>query len=208
MSEKSFVACFFDSFRKYKYIFIFTVLLSLIVFILSWITFDTSNVAAVQEMAYVKSANPEFLSSFMAIIPNNIMMNIQSYILSVFLGFGAFIEILNNLGMVGSISAASAAFSGDTFIFLKLTLIHALVEEIAIVINAFASFILVYFILLFLKDSISSKESNKIKSSWEKNKIHLKYSLSVFVFALIIMFIAGILESTISIPIGNMIAGV
>ena len=126
------------------------------------------------------------------------------YVLSIFLGAGGIFDIIVNMGMLGSVSAATNMVTGDPFLFFKLTLVHGIPEDISTILNSFAGFLLVYFEIFFLKDAISKG----FKESFNVNKKFLFQSIAVFIFALSVMVIAGLLEEFISIPVGNFIAGV
>ena len=159
--------------------------------------------------AYLSQETEFSFDECMYIVTWNVWLNIKAYIYSVFFGYGAFNDLIVNMGIIGETTAATWCMSGDFFRFLKLTFFHGLLEDLSTILNAFASMILVYFIIsyflsLIKKSGISLSE--KLKYSWHVNKIHLKQSLAVFIIGLIVMVMAGVCEVYISVPIGNFIA--
>lgn len=186
-------------------------ILTIFSLVVPWVTYDTSDIDMVYEDAYLAQETDFSIITCLDIITNNVYLNIEAYVLSVFLGYGAIIDTIVNIGQTGTISAATEYITGDPFLFIKFTLVHGTLEDISTILNTFASMILVYFIIVFTKDAIKPRKIVKrgvLTNSWELNQIHLKQSLIVFVIGILIMINAGILEEYISVPIGDFIVSI
>ena len=128
--------------------------------------------------------------------------------MSIFFGIGAIADILVNIGVTGSTSAATAYFTGDSLYFIKLTLVHGFYEDVSTILNSFASFILASAVLKYVKDFLSPSKQiadSRLKNAWELNKVDFKESFAVFLVGIAVMIFAGFLEVYISIPIGNLL---
>ena len=145
----------------------------------------------------------------MDIIINNCSLNIESYIESIFFGLSPLYDLATNLGTWGVVSRATEHACGDPFLFIKLTCLHGFFEDLSTILNSFAGFMLFLFVLRFIKNLFKPSEylaNGSITNSLEITKKLLYQSLAVFILALVLMIVAGVLEEYISIPFGNLIA--
>lgn len=191
-------------FREHKFILLAVIIFAVITCLVSFAMYDEPYNYASENDAYLSQETFYNWNSAWEIISNNCRINIIMYVFSIFLGAGGIFDIIVNMGMLGSVSAATNMVTGDPFLFFKLTLVHGIPEDISTILNSFAGFLLVYFEIFFLKDA----SSKGFKESFNVNKKFLFQSIAVFIFALYVMVIAGLLEEFISIPVGNFIAGV
>ena len=119
-----------------------------------------------------------------------------------------FLDIFINIGQTGTTSAATAYVTGDPLYFIKLTLLHGLFEDLSTILNSFASFILGWSVLKYVKDVFSPSKQiadSRFRNAWEINKVDFKESFAVFVVGIMIMIFAGFLEVYVSIPFGNLL---
>lgn len=210
----------FDSFFKYaknafidhKYLFIFTVVYAALCWIggyfLADVLFSPSEL-----FDYEYLAQETFFSfeDMMDIIINNCALNLESYIESIFFGLSPLYDMAVNLGTWGVVSRATEHACGDPFLFIKLTCLHGFFEDLSLVLNSFAGFMLFSFIARYIKNLFRPSEilsGGRFSNSWQINKKHLYESLAIFIIAFVIMIFAGFLEEYISIPFGNMVASI
>lgn len=201
------------AFADHKLLFIFTVLFAVLCWVGAYFVADI--IFTPQELVsdYSYLAQETFFSfdDMRDIIINNCLLNVIYYVESIFFGYGAFEDMLINIGMSGIVSRATELACGDPFLFIKLTCLHGFFEDLSTVLNSFASFILFSFIARSIKDVFSPSKrlaNGKITNSLEINKKHLYQSIAIFILAFAIMIFAGFLEEYISIPFGNMIADI
>ena len=122
---------------------------------------------------------------------------------------GPFYDMILNIGMSGIVSRATELSCGDPFLFLKLTCLHGFFEDLSTILNSFAGFLLFLFVVKFVKNIFRPSKylaNGSITNSLELNKKLLYQSLAIFILALVVMIIAGVLEEYVSIPFGNLIA--
>ena len=165
----------------------------------------------IQDYSYLAQETFFSFDDMMDIIINNCLLNVIYYIESIFFGYGAFEDMLVNIGMSGIVSKATELACGDPFLFIKLTCLHGFFEDLSTVLNNFASFILFSFIVRSIKDVLSPSQhlaNGRITNSLEINKKHLYQSLAIFILAFVVMIFAGFLEEYISIPFGNLITSI
>ena len=139
--------------------------------------YDTSDINQVYEDAYLEQETTFDFLDFILITGNNVFLNIFAYVTSIFFGIGAIADILVNIGMTGSTSAATAYLTGDSLYFIKLTLVHGFYEDVSTILNSFASFILASAVLRYVKDFLSPSKQiaeSRLKNAWELNKIDFK----------------------------------
>ena len=199
-----------SAFVEHKTLFIFTVFFAAFCwiggyFIADWIFTPNELI----DYEYLSQQTFFSFEDMMVIIINNCMINLISYIESIFLCYGAFYDMILNIGMSGITSRATELACGDPFLFLKLTCLHGFFEDLSTILNSFAGFLLFHFLVLTIKDIFkpSKRRANgAITNSLEINKRMLYQSLTVFVLAFVVMIIAGVLEEYVSVPFGNMIA--
>ena len=202
---------FFGAFRTHKYLFVFVLLLCLVSVTVPILTYDYDDIGQVYDDSYLAQKSEYSLESFWETVSWNVYLNINAYCNSVFLGLGAIIDIIVNMGIIGRTFAANTYFTDDHLLFFKLTFMHAIPEDISTILNSFASMILAYFVIAYIRDVFKSTAGSfpsRLMDSWQVNKIHLMQSLVVFVVGIIVMVYAGICEEFLSVPIGNFVAGV
>ncbi len=190
-------------FTDHKILLLAVIIFAVLTCVVSFALYDEPYDYAYDNDAYLAQETFYSWDTAWEIISNNCGLNLMMYVLSIFLGAGGIYDIVVNMGMTGYVSAATNMVTGDPFLFIKLTLVHGLPEDISTILNTFAGFLLAYFEIFFLKDAISKG----ITESYNINRKFLFQSIAVFIFAMYIMVIAGLLEEFISIPIGNVIAG-
>lgn len=199
-----------SAFVEHKTLFIFTVFFAAFCwiggyFIADWIFTPNELI----DYEYLSQQTFFSFEDMMVIIINNCMINLISYIESIFLCYGAFYDMILNIGMSGITSRATELACGDPFLFLKLTCLHGFFEDLSTILNSFAGFLLFHFLVLTIKDIFKPSKrlaNGAITNSLEINKRMLYQSLTVFVLAFVVMIIAGVLEEYVSVPFGNMIA--
>lgn len=211
---------FLDSYFKYlksafvehKFLFIFTILFAAFCWIAAYFMADL--IFTPQQLTDYEYLAQETFFSFedmLYITINNCMINIISYIESIFICYGPVYDMILNLGMSGITSRATELACGDPFLFLKLTCLHGFFEDLSTILNSFAGFLLFYFIVKIVKDIFKPSKhlaNGAITNSLEINKKMLYQSLAVFILAFLVMILAGFLEEYVSIPFGNMIASI
>ena len=203
---------FKSAFVEHKILFIFTVFFAAFCWIGGYFIADwlfTPN----ELVDYEYLAQETFFSfgDMMLIIINNCMINVVSYIESIFFCYGPFYDMILNIGMSGIASRATELACGDPFLFLKLTCLHGFFEDLSTILNSFAGFLLFHFLVKTIKDIFRPSEylaNGAITNSLEINKRMLYQSLAVFIMAFLVMIVAGVLEEYVSVPFGNMIAGI
>lgn len=201
-----------SAFVEHKIIFIFTVLFAIFCWVVGYFIADwlfTPN----ELMDYEYLAQETFFSfgDMMEIIINNCIINVISYIESIFLCYGPFYDMILNIGMSGIASRATELACGDPFLFLKLTCLHGFFEDLSTILNSFAGFLLFHFIIMTIKDIFKPSKrlaNGAITNSLEINKRMLYQSLAVFILGFFVMIAAGFLEEYVSVPFGNMIAAI
>lgn len=199
-----------SAFVEHKTLFIFTVFFATFCWIGGYFIADW--IFTPNELIDYEYLSQETFFSFedmMVIIINNCMINLISYIESIFLCYGAFYDMILNIGMSGITSRATELACGDPFLFLKLTCLHGFFEDLSTILNSFAGFLLFHFLVLTIKDIFkpSKRLANGVfTNSLKINKRMLYQSLAVFVLAFVVMIIAGVLEEYVSVPFGNLIA--
>ncbi|WP_407379486.1 hypothetical protein [Methanobrevibacter sp.] len=201
------------AFADHKYLFIFTVLFAVMCWIGAYFMADWlfTKQELVDGFSYLAQETFFSFDDMMEIIVNNCLLNIIYYFESMFFGFGAFEDMILNIGMSGIVSRATEIACGDPFLFLKLTCLHGFFEDLSTILNSFAGFILFSFIVRFIKDLFSPSKrlaNGTITNSLEINKKHLYQSIAIFILAFAVMIFAGFLEEYISIPFGNLIASI
>lgn len=199
-----------SAFIEHKYLFIFTVLFAAFCWIGGYFIADfIFTPAELSDYAYLSQETFFSFDSMMLIITNNCCINFISYIGSIFLCIGPFYDMILNIGMSGVVSRATELACGDSFLFLKLTCLHGFFEDLSTILNSFAGFLLFLFVLRFIKNVFKPSEymaNGSITNSLEITKKLLYQSLAVFILALLLMIVAGVLEEYVSIPFGNLIA--
>ena len=199
---------FTNSFYDHKELLVLVLALVFLTLTVSWWAYDTSDIDQVYEDAYLEQETTFDFLDFILITGNNVFLNIFAYVMSIFFGIGAIADILVNIGVTGSTSAATAYFTGDSLYFIKLTLVHGFYEDVSTILNSFASFILASAVLKYVKDFLSPSKQiadSRLKNAWELNKVDFKESFAVFLVGIAVMIFAGFLEVYISIPIGNLL---
>ena len=199
-----------SAFVEHKTLFIFTVFFAAFCwiggyFIADWIFTPNELI----DYEYLSQQTFFSFEDMMVIIINNCMINLISYIESIFLCYGAFYDMILNIGMSGITSRATELACGDPFLFLKLTCLHGFFEDLSTILNSFAGFLLFHFLVLTIKDIFKPSKrlaNGAFTNSLKINKRMLYQSLAVFVLAFVVMIIAGVLEEYVSVPFGNMIA--
>ncbi len=199
-----------SAFVEHKTLFIFTVFFAAFCwiggyFIADWIFTPNELI----DYEYLSQQTFFSFEDMMVIIINNCMINLISYIESIFLCYGAFYDMILNIGMSGIASRATELACGDPFLFLKLTCLHGFFEDLSTILNSFAGFLLFHFLVLTIKDIFKPSKrlaNGAITNSLKINKRMLYQSLAVFVLAFVVMIIAGVLEEYVSVPFGNLIA--
>lgn len=199
-----------SAFLEHKYLFILTVLFAASCWIGGYFIADfIFTPAELSDYAYLSQETFFSFDAMMLIIINNCYINIVSYIEAIFLCIGPFYDMILNLGMSGVVSRATELACGDPFLFLKLTCLHGFFEDLSTILNSFAGFLLFLFVVKFIKNIFKPSEylaNGSITNSLEITKKLLYQSLAIFILALAVMIIAGVLEEYISIPFGNLIA--
>ncbi|MBR0271633.1 MAG: hypothetical protein IJQ68_06560 [Methanobrevibacter sp.] len=201
------------AFADHKGLFIFTVLFAVFCWVGAYFAADVLYTPdeLIQDYSYLAQETFFSFDDMMDIIINNCLLNVIYYIESIFFGYGAFEDMLVNIGMSGIVSKATELACGDPFLFIKLTCLHGFFEDLSTVLNNFASFILFSFIVRSIKDVLSPSQhlaNGRITNSLEINKKHLYQSLAIFILAFVVMIFAGFLEEYISIPFGNLITSI
>ena len=201
------------AFADHKDLFIFTVLFAVFCWVGAYFAADVLYTPdeLIQDYSYLAQETFFSFDDMMDIIINNCLLNVIYYIESIFFGYGAFEDMLVNIGMSGIVSKATELACGDPFLFIKLTCLHGFFEDLSTVLNNFASFILFSFIVRSIKDVLSPSQhlaNGRITNSLEINKKHLYQSLAIFILAFVVMIFAGFLEEYISIPFGNLITSI
>ncbi len=199
-----------SAFLEHKYIFIFTVVFAVSCWIGGYFIADfIFTPGELSDYAYLSQETFFSFDAMMEIIINNCYINITSYIEAIFLCIGPLYDMILNLGMSGIVSRATEIACGDPFLFLKLTCLHGFFEDLSTILNSFAGFLLFLFVVKFVKNIFKPSEylaNGNITNSLEITKKLLYQSLAIFILALCVMILAGILEEYISIPFGNLIA--
>lgn len=199
-----------SAFLEHKYLFILTVLFAASCWIGGYFIADfIFTPGELSDYAYLSQETFFSFDAMMLIIINNCYINIVSYIEAIFLCIGPFYDMILNLGMSGVVSRATELACGDPFLFLKLTCLHGFFEDLSTILNSFAGFLLFLFVVKFIKNIFKPSEylaNGSITNSLEITKKLLYQSLAIFILALAVMIIAGVLEEYISIPFGNLIA--
>ena len=199
---------FANAFFDHKKLLALVLVLAIFALMISWWAYDTSDIDQVYEDAYLEQESSFDFIDFILITANNVYINIVAYFASVFLGIGALLDIFINIGQTGTTSAATAYITGDPLYFIKLTLIHGFFEDLSTILNSFASFILGWSVLKYVKDVFNPSKQiadSRFRNAWEINKVDFKESFAVFLVGIAIMVFAGFLEVYISIPIGNLL---
>lgn len=201
-----------SGFADHKLLFILTVLFAVFCWVGGYFIAD-GLFTPYELYDYEYLAQETFFSfeDMMIIIINNCFINVISYIESIFFCYGPLYDMVLNIGSSGITSRATELACGDPFLFLKLTCLHGFFEDLSTILNSFAGFLLFSFIIRTIKDIFKpSKRLAKgaITNSLEINKKVLYQSLAIFVFAFVVMIIAGVLEEYISVPFGNFIAAI
>ena len=199
---------FADAFSDHKKLFALVLLLTIFSLTVFWIGYDTTDIDQVYDDAYLEQESTFDFLDFILITGNNVYLNILAYVTSVFLGLGAILDILVNIGQTGTTSAATAYVTGDPLYFIKLTCLHGFFEDLSTIINSFASFILGYAVLKYIKDVVHPSRQivgSRLKNAWELNETDFKQSFAVFLVGIVVMIFAGFLEVYISIPFGNLL---
>ena len=196
-----------SAFVEHKYLFIFTVLFAVSCWIGGYFIADfIFTPAELSDYAYLSQETFFSFDAMMLIIINNCCINFVSYI---FLCIGPFYDMILNIGMSGVVSRATELACGDPFLFLKLTCLHGFFEDLSTILNSFAGFMLFLFVLRFIKNIFKPSgylANGSITNSLEITKKLLYQSLAIFILALVLMIVAGVLEEYVSIPFGNLIA--
>ena len=199
-----------SAFIEHKYLFVFTVLFAVLCWVGGYFIADfIFTPAELSDYAYLSQETFFSFDAMMLIITNNCCINLICYIGSVFLCIGPFYDMVFNIGVSGVISRATELACGDPFLFLKLTCLHGFFEDLSTILNSFAGFMLFFFVVKFIKNVFKPSEylaNGSITNSLEITKKLLYQSLAVFILALVLMIVAGVLEEYISIPFGNLIA--
>ena len=199
-----------NAFIDYKYLFLFTVLFAAFCWIGGYLLADF--LFTPEELVdYEFLAQETFFSitNMLYIIINNCFVLLIGYIGAIFFGMGPIWSMISNFSDWGITSRATELAVGDPFLFMKLTCLHGFFEDLALILNSFAGFILFSFIARFIKNLFSPSEvlcENTFFNSWKINKKHLYESLVIFVIALFVMIFAGFLEEFLSVPFGNLLA--
>ena len=199
-----------SAFVEYNYLFIFTVLFAASCWVGGYFIADfIYTPVELADYAYLSQETFFSFDSMIFIICNNCYINIISYIQAIFLCVGPFYDMILNIGMSGIVSRATELSCGDPFLFLKLTCLHGFFEDLSTILNSFAGFLLFLFVVKFVKNIFRPSKylaNGSITNSLELNKKLLYQSLAIFILALLVMIIAGVLEEYVSIPFGNLIA--
>ena len=206
-----FPSYFFGAFKTHKYLLIFVLALCVLSVVLPIITYDYDDIDQIYDDAYLDQESEYSLESCWDTICWNVYLNVDAYCHSIILGYGAIIDIMVNMGVIGRTYAANAYFTDDYLLFFKLTFMHAIPEDISTILNSFASMILAYFVIVFIRDAIkvnANSLSSRLRESWEANRIHLMQSLAVFFVGIVVMVYAGICKEFLTVPIGNFVAGI
>jgi uncharacterized membrane protein SpoIIM required for sporulation len=200
-----------SAFAEHKLLFIFTVLFGVFCWIGGYYMADW--IFTPQELSNYEYIAQETFFSFedmLYIIINNCYINIVSYIESIFFCYGPLYDMILNIGTSGITSRATELACGDPFLFLKLTCLHGLFEDLSTILNSFAGFLLFSFIIRTIMDIFKPSKhlaNGTITNSLEINKKILYQSLAIFILAFVVMIVAGVLEEYVSVPFGNFIAG-
>lgn len=201
-----------SGFTEHKLLFIFTVLFGASCWIGGYFIADLLYYPSeLADYAYLAQETYYSFFDMMAIIINNCSINITSYIFSIFFGFGAFNDMIVNMGNSGIVSRATEIACGDPFLFLKLTCLHGFYEDLGTILNSFSGFLLFIFIVRTIKDIFKPSQyltDGAINNSIKINKKILYQSLAIFILAFAVMVFAGVLEEYISVPFGNFIASI
>ena len=199
-----------SAFAEHKLLFIFTVLFAASCWVGGYFIADfIYTPVELADYAYLSQETFFSFDSMIYIICNNCYINIISYIQAIFLCVGPFYDMILNIGMSGIVSRATELSCGDPFLFLKLTCLHGFFEDLSTILNSFAGFLLFLFVVKFVKNIFRPSKylaNGSITNSLELNKKLLYQSLAIFILALLVMIIAGVLEEYVSIPFGNLIA--
>ena len=140
---------------------------------------------------------------------HNELGGIRTYLLSIFFGIAAFVEIIINGLMVGTVCGEliSQNFVYGFAMSFALIVPHGIFEIPATILESVAGVLLFLFIWRFFKTIRATKDIStfklKAKSSWEVNKVYLKQSIVLMIFCCVLLVIAAIIEGHITGHIGD-----
>jgi uncharacterized membrane protein SpoIIM required for sporulation len=151
--------------------------------------------------------NPETFSIFY----NNFRVALIEYLGAIFFGIIPLSVLMINGLFIGYVGTQY-----DLLFFLAGTIPHGIFEIPGLIIASAGGLVLFHFLFLFLKDILLAKNNdlndyknnkikNKIKYSLNKNLNKFKQSLILFACSLILLFIAAIIESNLTLSIANYI---
>ena len=140
---------------------------------------------------------------------HNELGGIRTYLLSIFFGIAAFVELIMNgliLGTVcGELLSGSPVYG--IVMFFALIVPHGIFEILATILESVAGVLLFLFIFRFFKTIYSTKDIStfklKAKNSWEVTKVYLKQSIVLMIFYFVLLIIAAIIEAYITPCVGD-----
>lgn len=141
--------------------------------------------------------------TFQDIFLNNLRVICAMFILGVAFCFSALMLAFN-----GFFIGYYVASSPDFFSVLMYLIPHGIFELPSCVLACAAGFVLLNFILKFIKGLFSDVDesfSDKLRHSYAENFDKLKQSLILFAIAVVLMVIAGIIEAYFTVHIAQFI---
>lgn len=152
---------------------------------------------------------------------NNLLVTLRIYEGSFLMGVAGILEIIINALLIGHYGAL-CYMQGKLILYILLILPHGIFEIPALIISSSGGFVMLEFLILFLKNLISPDYSytdvfdpiynsdkisfiETVKMSWRKNGKMFKQSLILLLVAIILLMIAAFIEANITQPLALLI---
>lgn len=186
-----------------KWIFTLLILLFIIGMIVGWITAD--DVASVL-MPILKEAllegNESSIDAFY-IMSHNITTSITVVLLSIFFGIFAIVSITVNGFVIGFMGGYTVKSFNDLLLYLILIVPHGIIEIPALFMSSASGILLFLFIFRVIK---AKYNKYPLTEAIKSNKKTLKHMVVLFLFSLVLFFIAGLIEGFITPQLGNILS--
>ena len=209
---KTYKKLLINSLNEHKKIIIILYAFFIIVFITAWLLYpqetaktllSTANTTETPQLGNVNPVSIFINNEFGGLVTyfSSVLFAIPSIVI---LGYNAL-----NLGGIGALFSAMGGKFGIQYIFYLIP--HGIFEITATVLESTAGILLFTFIWKFIKNLIKSKCEglrSKLSESFENSKNPLIQSIALMIFTCILLLIAALIESYISVPFSQFIVSI
>ena len=209
---KTYKKLLINSLNEHKKIIIILYAFFIIVFITAWLLYpqetaktlpSTANTTGTPQLDNVNPVSIFINNEFGGLVTyfSSVLFAIPSIVI---LGYNAL-----NLGCIGTLFSAMGWKFGIQYIFYLIP--HGIFEITATVLESTAGILLFTFIWKFIKNLIKSKCEglrSKLSESFENSENPLIQSIALMIFTCILLLIAALIESYISVPFSQFIVSI